>query len=175
MDCRKLEITVVSANNLEDVRVFFGKTAVHARVSINGKTETERRTPTDTHGSQNPSWEFTTTYIIMETMLQSCNAMLVVKLYCDRNAGDRYIGEVYISLMELFECAKYNGGDEKSSNQVEPADEDSCCGRRSAVMTLPVMKGCVQSQGALKISYSFSDKVSFDQLLMAENVAPLII
>ncbi|EYU23913.1 hypothetical protein MIMGU_mgv1a024879mg, partial [Erythranthe guttata] len=155
MDCRKLEITVVSANNLEDVRVFFGKTAVHARVSINGKPETERRTPTDTHGNQNPSWEFTTTYIIMETMLQSCNAMLVVKLYCDRNAGDRYIGEVYISLMELFDCAKYNGDDEKSSNlQVE---SDSC-GRRSAVMTLPVMKGCIQSQGALKISYSFSDK-----------------
>ncbi|KAL8030917.1 hypothetical protein ABFX02_14G317400 [Erythranthe guttata] len=173
MDCRKLDLTVVSANNLEDVRVFFGKTAVHARISINGKPETERRTLTDTHGKQNPSWEFTTTYIIMETMLQSCNAMLVVKLYCDRNAGDRYIGEVYISLMELFECAKYNG-DEKSSKQVEPADEDNC-GRRSAVMTLPVMKGCVQSQGALKISYSFSDKVSFDQLLMADNVAPLII
>ncbi|KAL8030916.1 hypothetical protein ABFX02_14G317300 [Erythranthe guttata] len=176
MDCRNLEITVVSAKDLEDVRVFFGKTAVHARVSISGKEATERRTPTDRHGNKNPAWNFTTSYTVMETMVQGSSRMLVVKLYCDSNAGDIYIGEVHISLRELFESAKVNGGQKSSQAGLnEKGGSVGGGGARSAVMISPVMKGGVQSLGSLTIAYNFGEMVTIDNVLMSESIAPLLL
>ncbi|KAL7128394.1 hypothetical protein ABFS83_14G313900 [Erythranthe nasuta] len=175
MDCRNLEITVVSAKDLEDVRVFFGKTAVHARVSISGKEATERRTPTDRHGNKNPAWNFTTSYTVMETMLHGSTRMLVVKLYCDSNAGDIYIGEVHISLRELFECANVNGGGKSSQAGLNEKGGSVGGGARSAVMISPVMKGGVQSLGSLTIAYSFGEMVTIDNVLMSETIAPLLL
>ncbi|KAI3460602.1 hypothetical protein Pfo_017265 [Paulownia fortunei] len=109
MECRKFEITLISANNLEDVRKIC-KMKVHARVSIGGGAEKEKRTPTDKHGEINPAWNFTMRYTISESMVQNYNTMLVVKLYCKRKLGDRYIGEVHTSMKELFDCAKASGG-----------------------------------------------------------------
>ncbi|EYU23912.1 hypothetical protein ABFS82_14G314100 [Erythranthe guttata] len=173
MDCRNLEITVVSAKDLEDVRVFFGKTAVHARVSISGKaaTATERRTPTDRHGNKNPAWNFTTSYTVTEAMVQGSSRMLVVKLYCDSNAGDIYIGEVHISLRELFESATVNS----QAGLNEKGGSVGGGGPRSAVMISPVMKGGVQSLGSLTIAYSFGEMVTIDNVLMSETIAPLLL
>ncbi|KAL2241820.1 UNVERIFIED_CONTAM: hypothetical protein Sindi_0300000 [Sesamum indicum] len=149
MECRKFEITLISANNLEDVRKIC-KMKVHARVSIGGGGENEQRTPTDKHGETNPAWNFTMRYTVSEPMLQAYNTMLVIKLYCKRKLGDRYIGEVHTSMKELFDCARPTGG--------------------SAVLTFPVQKGCVNSQGALRFSYRFGEKVMIDKLLLAESV-----
>ncbi|KAL7128393.1 hypothetical protein ABFS83_14G313800 [Erythranthe nasuta] len=154
MECRKFEITLISANNLENVRMLC-KMKVHARVSIGGTSpETEKRTPTDKHGEVNPAWNFTMRYTISETMLENYNSMLVVKLYCKRKMGDRYVGEIHTPMKELFEYAKNGGG-----------------GTNAAVLTLPVQKGCVNSQGALRFSYRFGERVSIDKLLLAECVS----
>ncbi|KAL2503540.1 soybean protein regulated by cold-2 [Abeliophyllum distichum] len=150
MECRKFEITLISANNLEDVRRIW-KMKVHARVSIGSDPETEKRTPTDKHGETNPAWNFTLNYTISESMIQNYNTMLVIKLYCKRKLGDRYIGEVHTPMKELFDCAYHTDG--------------------TAVMTFPVQKGCVNSQGALRISYRFGEKVMIDKLLLAQSVA----
>ncbi|KAL2467685.1 Uncharacterized protein Fot_51210 [Forsythia ovata] len=150
MECRKFEITLISANNLENVRRIC-KMKVHARVSIGSDPETEKRTPTDKHGETNPAWNFTMNYTINESMVQNYNTMLVIKLYCKRKLGDRYIGEVHTPMKELFDCAYPNDG--------------------TALMTFPVQKGCVNSQGALRISYKFGEKVMIDKLLLAQSVA----
>ena len=93
MECRKFELTLISANDLEDVRKLF-KMKVYARVSIGSNTETEKRTPADKHGEINPAWNFMMRYTIGESAVQHYGAMLVIKLYCKRKLGDRYIGEV---------------------------------------------------------------------------------
>ncbi|KAL3641777.1 hypothetical protein CASFOL_012592 [Castilleja foliolosa] len=149
MDCRKFEITVISANDLEDVRMI-GKMKVHARVSIGGP-DNEKRTPSDKHGEVNPAWNFTIRYTISESMIENYNTMLVVKLYCKRKLGDRYVGEVHTPMKELFDCSRASGG--------------------TAVLTFPVQKGCVNSQGGLRFSYKFGEKVMIDKLLLAESLA----
>ncbi|XP_016486229.1 protein SRC2 [Nicotiana tabacum] len=150
MDCRRFEITLISASDLDDVRKLF-KMKVHARVSIGSNPDTEKRTPTDTHGEINPAWNFSMKYTISESMIQYPNDMLVIKLYCQRKLGDRYIGEVHTSMKELYEYAYPNGG--------------------SAVMNYPVQKGSAQSQGLLRFSYRFGEKVMVDKLVLAETIA----
>ncbi|KAL2459860.1 Uncharacterized protein Fot_54604 [Forsythia ovata] len=136
MGCRMFEITLISANDLEVVRKVF-KMEVHARVSI-GSTP-EKRTPTDKHGETNPAWNFTMNYTISESMVQNFNNMVVIKLYCTRMFGDKYIGEVHTSIKELFDLAYPNGG--------------------CAVVSFPVLKGSVNSHGGLKLSYKFGERV----------------
>ncbi|XP_012853292.1 PREDICTED: uncharacterized protein LOC105972856 [Erythranthe guttata] len=177
MECRKFDITISAAYNVEDVRLF-GKTEAHARIYIVGLTEPERRTPTDTHGKKNPAWNFTTSYTIFESMLKNCNTVLVVKVYCTRAMGDIYIGQVDISLKELFDCAgPVHVATGKSSKLDDERDEEAANnydGGRTAMLTLPLQKGSVKSQGALRISYSFTEKVVLDKLRIA-SVAPHIL
>ncbi|CAI9112168.1 OLC1v1012561C1 [Oldenlandia corymbosa var. corymbosa] len=149
MDCRKFKITLLSANDLEDVRKLF-KMKVYARVSIGSNPETEKRTPPDKHGEVNPAWNFTLNYTINETMLHDYNNTLVIKLYCKRKLGDRYVGEVHASMKDLFDYSKQIGG--------------------SAVVTHPVLKGSVPSQGVLRFSYKFGEKVSIDKQLLIDNI-----
>ncbi|KAI5672259.1 hypothetical protein M9H77_12623 [Catharanthus roseus] len=149
MEGRNFDITLISANELEDVRNLF-KMKVYGRVSLGIGTETEKRTPVDKHGETNPAWNFTMKYIIQESMVQHYNSILVIKLYCKRKLGDRYVGEVHTPMKELFDYAVPLGG--------------------SAVVTYPVQKGSVNSQGTLKFSYRFGPKVSIDKLLLAESI-----
>ncbi|XP_042033585.1 protein SRC2-like [Salvia splendens] len=101
MECRKLEIILVSANNLPDVRSF-GRMKVYAEVSIIGE-DTSTRTTVDTDGETNPRWNFPLEYTFEEAFLQNPGLVVGVKLYCERTLGNRYIGEVNISVKGLFD------------------------------------------------------------------------
>lgn len=151
MECRVFEITIISANNLEEFRRLC-KMKVYATVSMGGgPPENEKRTPTDRNGEMNPAWNFTMKYTISESTVEHHNTMLVVKLFCRRRLRcDRYIGEVHTSMKELFDYATPNGG--------------------SAILTFPVQKGSADSQGGLKFSYRFGEKVAIDKMLLAETV-----
>uniref|UniRef100_A0A5B7BJR8 C2 domain-containing protein n=1 Tax=Davidia involucrata TaxID=16924 RepID=A0A5B7BJR8_DAVIN len=151
MECRKFEITLISANDLEDVRKIF-KMKVYARVTIAGETGlTEKRTPADKHGKTDPAWNCTMRYTVGETALQHHGVRLVIKLYCKRKLGDRYIGEVHTSIKDLFDHAYPYGG--------------------SALVNYPVQKGSSNSQGVLKFSYRFGESVSIEKFLLAEGIA----
>ncbi|XP_057793058.1 protein SRC2-like [Salvia miltiorrhiza] len=151
MECRTFEITLISANNLEKLTRLL-RMKVYAKVSIGGTTEIHKRTPTDRHGGSNPAWNFTVKYTLNEPMVQHYANMLVVKLFSRRRlACDRYVGEVHTSLKELFDIAAPNGG--------------------SAILTFPVQIGSISSQGAVRFSYRFGEKVTIDKMLLAERVA----
>ncbi|KAK1384424.1 C2 domain-containing protein [Heracleum sosnowskyi] len=149
MECRMFEMNLISAIDLENVRKIC-KMKVYARVSIGNQPDSEKRTPVDRHGKTNPAWNFTIKRTISERVIEQYNSMLVIKLYCKRKLGDRYIGEVHLSMKELYEYAYPSGG--------------------SAIVNHPVQKGCVHSQGMLKFSYRFGDKFSIDKLLLAESL-----
>ncbi|XP_057790705.1 protein SRC2-like [Salvia miltiorrhiza] len=154
MECRKFEITLISASDLENVRVL-GKMKVHARVFLSGGglADSEKRTPSDKHGETNPAWNHTMRFAVSEAMVENFNTMLVVKLYCKRKLGDRYIGEIHTPVKELFDFARAAAG--------------------SAVVCFPVQKGCVNSQGMLRFAYKFGEKIMIDKLLLAESAAGL--
>ncbi|KAL1561279.1 protein SRC2-like [Salvia divinorum] len=133
MEFRKFEITLISATDLENVRVL-GKMKVHTRASLSGGTAAngvEKRSPVDKHGETNPTWNYTMRFAVSEAMVENFNTMLVVKLYCKRKLQDRYVGEIHTPLKKLFNFAR--GG--------------------SPVINVPVQKGCVNSQGMLTFSY----------------------
>ncbi|XP_052200783.1 protein SRC2-like [Diospyros lotus] len=150
MECRKFELTLISANDLEEVRKLF-KMKVYARVSIGGNQETEKRTPADRHGEANPAWNLTMKFTVPESCLQHYGAMLLIKLYCKRKLGDRYIGEVYVPMKELFDQAYARGG--------------------SRVVDYPVRRGSLNSQGLLRFAYRFGQCVDVEKLVLAEGFA----
>ncbi|XP_047307161.1 protein SRC2-like [Impatiens glandulifera] len=150
MDCRKFDITLIAANDLEVVRKVF-KMKVHARISIGSNPETEKWTPPDKHGEANPAWNYTVKYTIGEAMVRHYGTMLVIKLYCRRKLGDKYVGEIHAQMKDLFEHAQMYGG--------------------SASVCYPVQKGSVNSKGELRFSYRFGECVSVDTMLLAEGIA----
>ncbi|KAL7086247.1 hypothetical protein ACP275_14G327400 [Erythranthe tilingii] len=102
MECRKLEITLVSANSLPDVRSL-GQMKVYAKVSIKGESKTSKRSPVDFEGETNPRWNFRTEYTISESAVQQPDVKISIKLYCKRTLGNRFIGNVSIPIKSLFD------------------------------------------------------------------------
>ncbi|KAL7168287.1 hypothetical protein ACSBR2_038678 [Camellia fascicularis] len=137
--CRKFQVILISASDLEDVRKVF-KMKVHARVSIN--SQAEKRTGADKHGGTSPKWSWPVEYTIGEYAIIQQGVMLVIKLYCERKLGDKYVGEVHTSIKELFDSSIKNGG--------------NCSGE----MTCPVHKGSNGVQGTLTFSYRFGDRIT---------------
>ncbi|KAA8538532.1 hypothetical protein F0562_028097 [Nyssa sinensis] len=109
LECRKFQITLISAKGLENIRTRF-KMEVYARVSIGDLKKTEKRTPADKHGETNPAWSHMVSYTIADAALRYHSLMLVIKLYCKRKLCDRYIGEVHTSIKELCDQASLDGG-----------------------------------------------------------------
>ncbi|KAM7511023.1 hypothetical protein LguiB_009898 [Lonicera macranthoides] len=110
---------------------------VYACVSIGGGDQkNETHSPVDRHGRTNPAWNFMMKYMVGEAGVKHHGATLVIKLYCKGKLGDRYIGEVHLTVKDLYEYAYSCGG--------------------IAVVNYPVQRGCVNSQGFLKFSYSSS-------------------
>lgn len=98
---RKLKITLVSAENLPDVRNF-GEMKVYAVVSLNGTTKISGA---DMDGGTNPRWNFVAGYTVGEAAVQLAGVNILVKLWCKRSLGDRLVGEVKIGVKNLFESS----------------------------------------------------------------------
>ncbi|XAR55598.1 hypothetical protein NMG60_11035714 [Bertholletia excelsa] len=143
MECRCFMIYNMSACGLENVREMF-QVKVYAVISIAGNQRTERRTPVDKENETNPNWgNWATNYTIGETAVQQEGVMLDIKLYCKRTLGDRYIGEVRTSIKYLYQQANASDG--------------------SVMLTCNVKKGGAVSQGQLKFSCRFAEKVIIEQ------------
>ncbi|CAI9786644.1 unnamed protein product [Fraxinus pennsylvanica] len=135
---RKFNLTIISAANLPNVRTYF-KPKMYAKVSFCGDKKTEQRTRAEKHGQLNPAWNYTMKYKIDESGITHSGLQLVIKLYCKRTLGDRYVGEIHTSVEELFDYAYKSGG--------------------SATSSLPIMKGSAETGGVLKFSYKFGEKI----------------
>ncbi|XP_028081078.1 uncharacterized protein LOC114282565 [Camellia sinensis] len=109
IECRKFKVTLISAFDLEDVRKIF-RMKVYATVSFGDDDKTEKRTKADEYGETSPRWGSSMQYTIGESAVIHHGLILVIKLYCKRKLGDRYIGEVHASIKNLFDCATQYGG-----------------------------------------------------------------
>ncbi|KAG1365207.1 protein SRC2 [Cocos nucifera] len=98
MAYRTLEVTLVSANDLNDVN-FFSKMHVYAIASIAGDRRSRQRTASDKDGGTSPSWNATLCFAVPPA---ADGLALRVLLRSERVLGDRDVGEVYIPLKELL-------------------------------------------------------------------------
>uniref|UniRef100_A0A5B6YRG8 C2 domain-containing protein n=1 Tax=Davidia involucrata TaxID=16924 RepID=A0A5B6YRG8_DAVIN len=147
---RNVKIIIHSASDLRNPGDYYrdSKMEVYAKVSINTATERlNRSTPVDRDGDNNPAWHFDMRFTVRESAVEEPGVMLVIKLFCKGHRGrccgcwksskdDVYIGEVSLSLEELFRSR-----DEKGSGERH----------------LPLAKGCANSKsnGNLKFRYKF--------------------
>ncbi|XP_059629656.1 protein SRC2-like [Cornus florida] len=145
-----MEINVIGANGVENVREIF-RMKVYAKVSIAGDPRTEQRTPVDKHGETNPAWNCIRNYTVSESAVQQDGIMLVIKLYCKRKLGDRYVGEVHASIKELYELASAKGG--------------------SFVLSSPVKRGFTESKGELTFSCRFGDIRTVEKPSLTDKMA----
>ncbi|KAH6832835.1 hypothetical protein C2S53_006082 [Perilla frutescens var. hirtella] len=137
MEGREFRVTLVSAQNLPDIRSH-GHMKVYAEVSLNGILETTTKSNVDEQGETNPMWSFVAGYTISEAAMQLPGVNLMVKLLCKRTIGDKLIGEVKIPLKNLFDTTH------------ESADQEK-------ILSYDV-KGT--PNGVLNISYSFGQKMA---------------
>lgn len=133
MECRNLEINIVSANNLPNVRNI-GMMKVYARVSLKGEPTTTQETLVDTKGATNPRWNFPLHFTVSESSLRKPGVRVVVKLLCKRSMGDRVVGKVNIEVKTLFDLGL----------------------KAHKIMSYAVVG---TTKGRLNLLYSFSDKV----------------
>lgn len=138
MEGRTFELILHKATGLPDVREL-GRMKVYAKISISGDSESELVTPVDREGETNPCWNSKIMYTLVEEAVQveERSAKLVIRLYCKRLLGDRYVGEVNISLKRLFD---YSKSGENISYDIDKFDEEGTFGK-------------------LNISYKFGEKI----------------
>ncbi|KAB1214014.1 hypothetical protein CJ030_MR5G017277 [Morella rubra] len=152
MEYRTLEVTVLSAKDLQDVNLF-SKMDVYVVVSLSGNSQhkLQAKTNVDREGGKNPSWNFPMKFTINEFTVRQNRLTLEFKLRCDRSLGDKDIGNVCVPVQELLDST----GDGKSMQFVR----------------YQVTKPSGKPKGELYFSYKFSENVSSSEPLWQKTQA----
>ncbi|KAG1371233.1 protein SRC2-like [Cocos nucifera] len=102
MAYRTLEITLISAKDLNQVKLF-SKMDVYAVVSLSGDPRSRQRTPPDREGDRNPTWNSTFRFNVPADNYG--RQVLHILLRAERARGDRDVGQVHVPLSELLNAA----------------------------------------------------------------------
>ncbi|KAK9291656.1 hypothetical protein L1049_020622 [Liquidambar formosana] len=137
MECRTLEITVISAKDIKDVNLF-SKMDVYAVVMIAGDERSRQKTPVDKDGGKSPKWKFHMKFTVNEELAQQNRLTLHFTLKSERTLGDKDIGEVHVPIKELLD----SNGDGKTERE----------------LTYSVRKSSGKEKGKLNFSYKFGEK-----------------
>eukprot|EP00250_Pteridium_aquilinum_P004827 c15025_g1_i1 orf=76-552(-) len=111
MELSKLELTIISAEDLKDVRHLARmQTYVVAWIDSNVKYTTE----VDKVGGINPVWKDKFLFFIAEHDLAQGSASLTLEIYTESLTGTKFVGKVLVPLSELQQrqnAAKLHGND----------------------------------------------------------------
>lgn len=106
MGYKTLELTLISAKDLKNVN-FIGKMDPYVVVYLSDNPNTKQKTPVHQDGGTNPVWNYTMRFTVDETAAYSAGKYLVLKIKHEQTLGsDKELGEVLVSLKELFDGAK---------------------------------------------------------------------
>lgn len=134
MECRTLDLTILSARNLKKVR--FQKIGAYVTVFISGNHRSAQQTPLDTDGKRNPRWNHRMKFTINEADAQSEDLSLIFRLRYDNRVKIYEVGEVRVLIKDLL----------------NPADPDLV-----QTVTYSVRLSSGKNKGELHIRYKFSD------------------
>ncbi|KAH6808716.1 hypothetical protein C2S51_026499 [Perilla frutescens var. frutescens] len=141
MERRTLEIKLERAEGLSSVK-FIGKMAVYAVVSVsdehNDVLSLKNKSPVDHEGDTAPTWNFPMKFKVDEAALKMDCLTLRFKLVCRWCLGDTDVGDVEVSLKDLFD------------HPVKAGTDGWRC------MSQPVRKPNGIPQGRLSFSYKFT-------------------
>lgn len=114
MECRPLELTLVSATDLKDVN-FLSTMDVYAVVKISGDHhfKSKQKTNVDKDCGPNPKWNFPIKFTIVDDAAKQNKLALKFKIFSERTLGDREIGVVKVPIKELLDIFSDNEKHEK--------------------------------------------------------------
>ncbi|XP_020867126.1 protein SRC2 homolog isoform X2 [Arabidopsis lyrata subsp. lyrata] len=140
MECRSLDLTIISAEDLKDIQLI-GKQDLYAVVSINGDARTKQKTKVDKDCGTKPKWKHQMKLTVDDAAARENRLTLVFEIVADRPiAGDKPVGEVSVPVKELLD---QNKGDEEKT------------------VTYAVRLPNGKAKGSLKFSFKFGDKYTF--------------
>lgn len=136
MECRPLDVTVISAKGLKDVNIMT-KMDLYAIISIDGgDPRMTQRTPTDKDAGTNPKWKFPMKFTLDEAAAQGNRLSLVFTIMSERMLGDKVVGEVHVPVKELLDGEK-----------------------KTVIYGVRTPKG--KTKGEIEFSYVFGEKYSY--------------
>lgn len=141
MECRPLDITLISATDLKDVNLL-SKMDVYAVVSLSGDSsvaKSKQKTPVDKDSGPNPRWNYSMKFTIPDAAAKQNHLTLKIKLVSDRKFGDKEIGEVKVPVKELLDSYASSETSEK-------------------LVSYNVRLSSGKSKGTLSFSYKFGEK-----------------
>nr|ABU98655.1 SRC2 protein [Taiwania cryptomerioides] len=117
METRTIEVTLISARDIQDVNLFT-KSKVYAVAWIRGDPRpTKQRTVSDKENGTNPSWNKSMSFAVDEAALQQGRLVLEVEIRSEGTFGDKEVGHVSVPMKE-FLGKKPTGGVDFVSYQV---------------------------------------------------------
>uniref|UniRef100_A0A7C9AP15 C2 domain-containing protein n=1 Tax=Opuntia streptacantha TaxID=393608 RepID=A0A7C9AP15_OPUST len=106
MGYKTLELTLISAKDLKNVNLI-GKMDPYVVVYLSDNPNTKQKTPVHQDAGTNPVWNYTMRFTVDEAAAYSAGKYLVFKIKHEQTFGaDKELGEVLVSLKELFDGAK---------------------------------------------------------------------
>lgn len=144
MEYRNLDITLISAKDIKNVNLI-SKMDVYAIVWIDGGDPSAIiRTPTHKEAGTDPKWNFQMKFALDDAAAQQNRLTLIIRLRCQRDLGDKDIGDVLIPIKEII---GQNVGDDKEEQLIK----------------YQVRRPYGKQKGELSLSYKFSDKIVGEQ------------
>ncbi|CDY66029.1 BnaA06g37790D [Brassica napus] len=139
MECRPLDLTIISAEDLKDIQLI-GKQDLYAVVSINRDARTKQKTKVDKDCGTKPKWRHQIKLTVDDAAANENRLTLVIEIVADRPiAGDKPVGEVSVPVKELLD---QNEEEEKT-------------------VTYAVRLPNGKTKGSLKFSFKFGEKYTF--------------
>lgn len=140
MECRSLDLTIISAEDLKDIQLI-GKQDLYAVVSINGDARTKQKTKVDKDCGTKPKWKHQMKLTVDDTAARENRLTLVFEIVADRPiAGDKPVGEVSVPVKELLDQNK--------------TDEE-----KTVTYAVRIPNG--KPKGSLKFSFKFGEKYTY--------------
>ncbi|KFK43206.1 hypothetical protein AALP_AA1G094200 [Arabis alpina] len=141
MECRTLDLTIISAEDLKDIQMI-GKQDLYAVVSINKDARTKQKTKVDKDCGTKPKWKHQMKLTVDDTAARENRLNLSIEIIADRPlAGDKPVGEVSVPVKELLDQSK--SGDEEKT------------------VTYAVRLPNGKAKGSLNISFKFGEKYTY--------------
>nr|ABR17336.1 unknown [Picea sitchensis] len=109
MESRSMEITLISARDLNNTNIL-SKTKAYAVAWISNDHRNRQRTPLDKDHGTDPTWNQVMKFNLDEAALQQGRLVLEIAIYADATFGDKEIGHVSIPLNEFLKPAGGNKG-----------------------------------------------------------------
>lgn len=141
MEFRPLNINVMSAEGLKDVKKF-SKMDVYAEISLAGYPQSKKRTFVDKNSGTNPKWNHRMEFVVDEPYLTKPGLSLLFQLKTESTFSmDKEIGSVTVPIDELFKPDSFT---------------------EERIVDYKVITPSGKPKGTLKFSYRFGEKFSQD-------------